>query len=206
MAVSCTNCCVVCSRPIVVPLTFAPSRSISTLVAAAFTLTRMVSFEPLPSAAVAVMFAVPEDIPRTCPELLTVAIVLSSVLHTTRLLVAVAGVISALSVMYLPCATASPPVISIPFTRLAMLSLKLAYFPLPSAAVAVIVAAPLPITVTTPVLVSTVATRVLLVFHVTVWPAVSGTVDAWKAIVVPAGLSLMSSPTVSPVISSSAAL
>ena len=86
----------------------------------------------------------------------------------SALLVAVA-----FSVMYLPCATASPPSITTLVASFATYILTVALRLVPSVVVAVMVAVPLRVPACTTPSCVTVAIAMLLVFHVTVWPAVS---------------------------------
>ena len=87
--------------------------------------------------------------------------------------VAVAGVMTAFSVMVLPCATALAPRISSVPTALPTVRVIFAERPEPSVALAVIVTLPTFFAVTRP-FASTVAMRLLLVDQATCWEASSG--------------------------------
>ena len=127
-----------------------------------------VAFLPLPSLAVAVMVTVPFLMPLTIPVWVTAAIFLLLVVHLTDLLLAEAGAIVTLRVVVLPLIRVSFVLLIVSLvTGCLTVILQVAFFPLPSLAVAVMVTVPLAMPLTTPLAV-TVAIFLLLVFQVTV--------------------------------------
>lgn len=121
----------------------------------------------LPSLVFTVIVAVPDDIPLTSPDELTVATASLDELHVTAVLAASLGAIVAVSVELPPMASSSDvllsetPVTGIPITVTAQFAVLF-----PSEVVTVIFATPIATAVTTPVEL-TVATAVLDELHVT---------------------------------------
>ena len=172
------------SIPNVFPVTLLSPFRIVTAIAAGLTVTSMLSEIPLPSAAVAVMVTVCVPVTAfavTLPEV-TVATFGLELLHETLLLFASAGPTTAVSCMYLPAATSEEPVILMDFTIVATLMLTIAFMPLPSVAVAAMVAVPLERPVTSPSCV-TVATPMLLLDQTMPCDASSGFTTAESCIV-----------------------
>jgi hypothetical protein len=131
------------------------------------TATLQVAFFPLPSLAVAVIVAVPYLIALTLPSDVTVATDLLLVVHFTFLLFALEGPTVAVSVAVFLASIVSVVLFSFTLvTGCLTVTVQAAFFPLPSAAVAVIVAVPFLTPLTAPVE-ETVATELLLVVHFT---------------------------------------
>ena len=134
------------------------------------TVTAHVAFAPLPSAAVQVMVAVPADTAVTTPLLFTVATLVFVLLHVSSLFVAFEGETVAVSAEVSPSVMESDVllrVIEVTYTTFAFtVTSHVAFTPLPSAAVQVMVAVPADTAVTTPLL-FTVATLVFVLLHVT---------------------------------------
>jgi hypothetical protein len=126
-----------------------------------------------PSAVVAVIVALPAEMAVTTPVLLTVATSGSLLVHVTLVLVALAGctVATRVRVSLMPkVANTRLRVTPVTGTRTVMVQVAVR---LPSCVVAVMMAVPSALAVTTPLV--TVATVVLLLVHVTVlFDAVSG--------------------------------
>ena len=124
----------------------------------------------VPSAVVAVMVAVPSATAVTTPVLLTVATLVSLLVHVTFLLVTFAGVTVAVSVTVWLAALNEWDVLfrvmPVAGTGIETVTVQVAERFVPSAVVAVMVAVPSATAVTTPVLL-TVATLVSLLVHVT---------------------------------------
>ncbi len=143
----------------------------SNFVITSVTRTVCVACTPLPSAASAMITAVPGATPVTSPVvLLTFAMLSIREDHFTFWLVADFGYTSALSRIVLPFITILLPVMTTSDASADTLTVTVALTPLPSAAVAVIIAFPLSRTLTLQVLslvFSTFAIFTLLDFHVT---------------------------------------
>ena len=106
---------------------------------------------PLPSLAVAVMVAVPLDTAVTLPFWSTVATEVFVELHVTLLSLAVLGVMVAVSVSLPPSFKLSDVLFNVTtVTYCFTVTEQVAFLPLPSLAVAVIVAVPTAFAVTTP--------------------------------------------------------
>ena len=131
----------------------------------------------------AVIVTVPLLMPLTTPVEETVATALLLVVHFTVLLFALEGPTVAVSVAVFPLLSVKAVLFSVRLvTGCLTVTLQVAFFPLPSAAVAVIVAVPLLTPLTSPAE-ETVATELSLVVHFTVLlfasegPAVADSVD-----------------------------
>ena len=132
------------------------------------TVTLQLALFPLPSFAVAVIVAVPTATAVTLPFESTVATDVLEDFHVTALLLALLGLTVTVKVSLPPTFMLVPVLFNeIPVTGWDTVTLQVALFPLPSLAVAVIVAVPGPTAVTLP-FESTVATDVLEDFHVNV--------------------------------------
>ena len=132
-----------------------------------FTVILQTAFFPLPSFAVAVIVAVPFLTAFTTPLEVTVATALLLVVHLTALLLALAGPAVAFSVKVFPLFRVREVLFRVILvTGCVTVTLQTAFTPLPSFAVAVIVAVPFATALMLP-FESTVAALVLLLFQVT---------------------------------------
>ena len=147
--------------------------------AGVITVTIQVAVRLVPSLVLAVMVAVPSPFAVTKPEELTVATEVLLLLQVTPLYAAMLGVIVAISVAVSPIEENKSDVLSseIPVALRLTVTLQVAERFVPSVVLAVIVAVPSVTAVTLPFEL-TVATDVLLLVHVTVLTAVSGTTEA----------------------------
>jgi hypothetical protein len=146
---------------------FAVLLLIETLLISILTVILQVAFTPLPSLAVQMIVAVPFPLAVTFPALVTVATFVLLLFHVTVLLFAAAGATVAFSANVFPFTIENDDLFNVILvTGCLTVTLQAAFTPLPSLAVQVIVAVPFPLPTTLPVLV-TVATFVLLLFHVT---------------------------------------
>ncbi len=135
---------------------------------------------PLPSFVVAVIvtfFTSLTFFAVTVPLASTVAMVLSDVAHSTFLLLVASGNTVAISLSFFPAFAVFSPWIFISFARFATVISQVAFFPLPSTAVAVIFTFPFFNPVTNP-LVSTNAIFLSELFQVTSGQGLSGEVSA----------------------------
>ena len=154
----------------------------------------------LPSSVVTVIVAVPSATPLITPSSSTVATASLLLLQLIFLLVAFAGVIVAVNCFVLPVSTVVDVLSSeMPSTATALTVTSQDAVKLPSVVVAVIVAVPAVTPVTLPLL-STVATDVLLLLHVTVLTLASfGATVAESCATSPIAISLVVGLTVTPV-------
>ena len=134
------------------------------------TVTEHVALMLLPSVALAVIVAVPLPFDVTTPLLLTVATLVLLLVQVSFLLAALLGVTVAVSVCVVLSAVKVSEVLlrEMPSTGIVTVTVHVALMLLPSLALAVIVAVPLPFAVTTPRLLMrlvTVATSGLLLVH-----------------------------------------
>ena len=135
------------------------------------TVTLQAAFFPLPSAAVAVIVAVPFPMALTFPLESTVATFVLLLVHITFLISAFVGLTVTDRVCVFPTCIVRLLLFSVTldtdFFGVTTVTVQVAFSPLPSAAVALIIAVPFPLAVTFP-LELTVATALLLVVHFTV--------------------------------------
>ena len=158
------------------------------------TVTAHVAVRFVPSAVFTVMVAVPLALAVTTPVLLTVATAVLLLVHVTVLFEVLEGVTVAVSVAVWPAALNDKVVwfseMPVAGTGMATVTAHVAVKFVPSTVFAVIVALPLDLAVTTPVLL-TVATAVLLLVHVTfLFEALEGVTVAVSVAVCPAAVRL----------------
>ena len=147
-----------------------PSTSSRICAVAGSTVTAKVSVTRLPSFAAAVIPATPGAIPVTTPLLETVATAGSLEDQVTALLVACEGVTAAVQFSVKPTTAFGLPALTVMLsTSVATVTLQVAFSPLPSVAVAVMVAEPAfrPVTVHLRPLAEILATVELVVVHLT---------------------------------------